>query len=871
MLPGLLLLASYVVVRVFVPSGLIAEVFDALSYLGGAALVLVGVRLHRPRRRRAWLVLVVGLVSFALSTACDIVLVAGLADASGVIGVLETGLDFAATGLVLVAGFIFLSLHQPGSDREALLDAVTLVLSTLIFIWQWGESGGTGLPLTGESPIAIGLLVLMGLVVAVGLRLAAREDRPVATVYVLVTSLLVLAGNVTRLAVEAPPAWSEAALELAPLTLGLAACHPTMRVFTIRHTGGEQLRFGRLVGLAAGLLVAPVVVLLWGLRAGTDGLLLGAGLATLTLLVLARSWRLVVDRDRSRDALHANEQRLTALLRNAADVIVLVDDARVLSYVSPAGERLLGWSREVWQGHDVLDLVARADHSDLHALLEARRGAGGEVRGVDIRVLDANGDPRWVEAIVTHHADGDLDGEDGWVLNLRQIGERKALEDQLTHQAFHDALTGLANRALFLDRVEHAVERGGRSGESLAVLFCDLDDFKLVNDSLGHEAGDELLRTVAARLRGVLRDSDTAARLGGDEFAVLLEDVGDHDGLHEVAERVLEAVRQPLTLAGSATRVGASLGAALRQPGESAQALLRNADMAMYSAKAGGKGCLELYDARMHSQAVQRLELRADLGAALDRDELHVRYQPIVDLGTGEAVGVEALLRWRHPERGDVSPAEFIPVAEESGSIIPIGAFVLREACTQATRWTEAPTLSLSVNVSGVQVRDPQFPAVVADVLRETGLDPGRLTLELTETVLLDDLETVRGALQRLKQLGVRIAIDDFGTGYCSLAYLRRFPVDVLKIDRSFVADLGRGPHQSMLTKGIVSLAHGLRIDSVAEGVEDAQQLADLQGLDCKLGQGWYFAAAVTPEEIQDLLDEQRGRATDGAWAGQRV
>jgi diguanylate cyclase (GGDEF)-like protein/PAS domain S-box-containing protein len=438
------------------------------------------------------------------------------------------------------------------------------------------------------------------------------------------------------------------------------------------------------------------------------------------------------------------------------------------------------------------------------------------------------------------------------------VTERKVLEEQLAYQAFHDPLTGLANRVLFRDRVEHALSRAGRSGavrEHVAVLFLDLDDFKSVNDTLGHAEGDRLLEAVAARLLRATRGCDTVARLGGDEFAVLLEDMAGPDDALTVAERIVAALRAPVGVTGKDVLVSASIGIAHARPDDSTGELLRNADVAMYQAKEGGKGCARVFEPAMHAAIVERLTLAADLRHAVDRGELRLLYQPIVELESGRLTGVEALVRWQHPDRGLVAPAVFIPLAEEVGMIVPVGRWVLVEACRQLRSFDglvspgagpDRGGLTMSINLSGLQLQDPELVAHVAGALAEAGVAPARVVLEITESVLMRHAEETIATLHALKALGVRLAIDDFGTGYSSLSYLQRFPVDVLKIDKAFVDGVARGGSDAALARAIIALGDSLGLRTVAEGIEHPEQWAQLAALGCGHGQGYLFARPLT-------------------------
>ena len=422
-------------------------------------------------------------------------------------------------------------------------------------------------------------------------------------------------------------------------------------------------------------------------------------------------------------------------------------------------------------------------------------------------------------------------------------------------QAFLDSLTGLATRALFLTRMEEAL---GPAGLGAAVLFVDLDRFKVVNDSLGHAAGDALLIGVADRIEACLRETDTAARLGGDEFAVLLPGVRGADEAAPVAQRILAALREPFDLLGAETFISSSIGIAYAAAGEhDAAELMVHADLAMYQAKKHGKDRHEVFRPAMQEAFQASIELEADLRRAVVRHEFELRYQPIVHLSTGDITGVEALIRWRHPERGVIPPMDFIPLAEETGMIVPIGEWVLREATRRVAEWNErrpgAP-LTVSVNVSAVQLEQSTLPEIVQSALDNAGLPADRLVLELTESLLVDHRPVTLQRLQAIKALGVRLAIDDFGTGYSSLAYLRRFPVDIIKIDKSFVDDVVDEPTAAALTHGIIQLGRALQLSTIAEGIEHAGQLTSLAGGNCELGQGYYFAEPLTRGALDDLL-----------------
>jgi diguanylate cyclase (GGDEF)-like protein/PAS domain S-box-containing protein len=564
---------------------------------------------------------------------------------------------------------------------------------------------------------------------------------------------------------------------------------------------------------------------------------------------------------RSQAQLAASESRFRALIEHATDVVTVVDLDATILYDSPSCQTVLGYAPGERIGMDGIELVHEDDRPRAIEVLAEVAETGGTAE-VEVRIRHRDGSYRWAEASVTNllHEPG----VHGFVANFRDVTARKALEEQLAHQAFHDPLTGLANRALLLDRIDHALASAQRDpARRLAVLYLDLDDFKSVNDAYGHGAGDSLLREAADRITQVLRPGDTASRLGGDEFAVLLEALPDGGELaYEIGARLLESLQAPYATDGESVCVSASVGIAVNTAADDAASLLRNADLAMYRAKGDGKGRFEVYQAGMHAMVVDRVALKADMRRALDAGEFVPHYQPIVELATGRIAGVEALVRWHHPERGLISPASFIPMAEETGLIVRMGSDVLHRACTDAMRWFEelgadAPR-HLSVNLSPRQIQDPGVVDDVAHALARSGLPANALVLEITESFLLTDTESAASTLARLKALGVRIALDDFGTGYSSLTHLDRFPVDVLKIDKSFVDALaGADGERSSLVGAIVNLGMMLGIQVTAEGIEGPEQLASLRSMGCELGQGYHFARPMDFDALRLRLGDR--------------
>src|SRR3954451_9796818 len=560
--------------------------------------------------------------------------------------------------------------------------------------------------------------------------------------------------------------------------------------------------------------------------------------------------------DQARDAERRSEERLAALVRHSSDVVAVVDGTSQVRWVAESVRGALGYDPADVVGARLTDHVHADDVVSAARFLEKAALRLGRAGSLSVRLRAADGDYRAVDVIAHNHIGDPL--IDGILLNFRDVSERVALEEQLRHQAFHDDLTGLANRALFEDRLTLALSRGRRHDGGLAVIFVDLDDFKTVNDSLGHAIGDELLRATAQRLAGCLRAQDTAARLGGDDSAILLEALSGPDEAWQIAERLRRALEPPLVLDGRQVALSASLG--LECPGLDVTAadVLGNADLAMYAAKDAGKGRVARFEPVMREQLVERMELSSELGGAVERDQLVLEYQPLVALDTGRITGVEALLRWQHPVRGRLQPERFIPLAESSGHIVAIGRWVLHTACAQLRRWQDrepsAANLQISVNVSTRQLADPDFPGDVRAAVDAAGIDASRLTLEITERLLLDDCDLMQQLLQDLKEIGVRLAVDDFGTGYSALSYLQKFPIDVLKIDRSFVAGIDRDPERARLVRSIVEMGHNLRLSVVSEGIEEAGEAALMREYRSQYGQGYLFSKPVDAATFDRLL-----------------
>jgi len=599
-------------------------------------------------------------------------------------------------------------------------------------------------------------------------------------------------------------------------------------------------------------LVTGVACIIFISQTGATNLLSSAAFIAVTMVLLVLVRRVASVKDDV--ALLANsEARFRSLVQNSSDVIFIVEADTTIRYTSPSAQKVLGVHARELVGTKLINHVHPDDRAlanrFFHALLEAQ---GGVPSVDDWRLLRTDGPVIWTENTGTNLLREPTVG--GVVVNMRDVSERRTLQSRLAHQAFHDELTRLANRALFLNRVEHTVARVPRGKHPSAVLFLDLDDFKKVNDSLGHAVGDELLVATASRLTTCVRPGDTIARLGGDEFAVLLEDVDGMTDVVAVAERISTALSSSFQLGGRDVFIGVSIGIASMEMGDSPDEVLRNADLAMYFAKSRRKGQFAVYEPSMHDEMMEHLELEVDLRGAVERNEFEIHYQPIVNLVTGELYGAEALLRCNHPTRGPVPPSRFISLAEETGLIIPLGRWVLKEACEKArewrTRFSGRRPLQISVNISVRHFQDPTLLQDVQEALNDSGVEPWSLTLEITESVLMHSSEATLARLRALKALGLKLAIDDFGTGYSSLGYLQQFPIDLLKIDRSFVEAVGIEEVDPVLARAIIALGRTMQIETIAEGIERPEQREGLRVLGCSLGQGYYFAKPMSAQRF---------------------
>ncbi|HZU72291.1 MAG TPA: EAL domain-containing protein [Acidimicrobiales bacterium] len=557
---------------------------------------------------------------------------------------------------------------------------------------------------------------------------------------------------------------------------------------------------------------------------------------------------------------HRQRERLATITSSLGEGVCAISASGAVTFVNPAAVEMLGWTVDPPSGLP----VGGSGLAPSFLLIPAVKAMETMARVVsyDSQFERRGGAP--VDVAYTASPIAGPDGAEGAVIVFRDITERKRFEEQLSKHAFHDALTGLANRRLFMDHLRHALGRSERSGERHAVLFADVDRFKLVNDGLGHQAGDQLLIAIARCMESVLRPGDVIARFGGDEFTILLEGVHEEWESIAVAKRVTERLSEPITLAdGHEVVATVSIGIALTDPGDNPDDVLRNADVAMYSAKRRGRmGGYQVFDGKqMGVRSSERIDLEAALRRALERDEIEVFFQPVYSSVTGRIEGAEALIRWHHPERGLILPGEFVPLAEECGLILPLGRHVLEEACRWARRWRESlgAELMISVNLSGRQFQHSGLELEVAETLHRTGVDPHQLCLEITESVAVDDIGRTHQVLTGLRELGVRVAIDDFGTGYSSLAYLNKFPVDVVKIDRSFVERLGEDAISTAIVSAVISLSDAIGTTTVAEGLETEDQLDRLRSLGCPLLQGYLLARPMPAAALEALLVARAG------------
>lgn len=575
---------------------------------------------------------------------------------------------------------------------------------------------------------------------------------------------------------------------------------------------------------------------------------------------LQRALRYAVERKRMEDALFLEKERAQVTLNSIGDAVVCMDLVGNISFLNQVAEKMTGWTWEEAAGRPLSEVVRIQDATSQEAIPNPLAMELGQSQSLHLPpncvLIRRDGFEIPIEDSIApiHDREGLASGA---VIVFRDVSAARAMTVQMTHSAQHDFLTGLPNRMLLNDRVTQAIALAPRHAKKVAVLFLDLDGFKHINDSLGHPIGDLLLQSVAKRLVHCVRGADTVSRQGGDEFVVLLSEVERPEDAALTAQRMLLAVAEGHSVNQRDLHVTTSIGVSIYpDDGRDAETLIKNADIAMYQAKENGRQSYQFFKPAMNIRAVERQSIEESLRRAMERQEFSLHYQPKINLKTGEVTGAEALLRWTHHSRGPISPAQFIPVAEDCGLILPIGNWVLREACKQARAWLKAglPLASIAVNISAMEFRHENFLQGVLAILEETGLDPQTLELELTESVLMKHAETARTILKTLRDRGVQLAVDDFGTGYSSLSYLRKFPIDSLKIDQSFVRQITTAPAETTIVTAVISMARSLKLRVVAEGVETKEELAFLQVQQCDEAQGFYFSRPVPSTQFAALL-----------------
>jgi diguanylate cyclase (GGDEF)-like protein/PAS domain S-box-containing protein len=825
----------------------------------GPVTAILAIRLSRDDRletrdRWPWRVLAAAGLMMALRDGLSILNDVQAWTAPSDISWLPTGARFA---LVLAGSLLF----RPSPDahlrpaRQMRLDLAGVALAATLLIWYFALAGpaapGGDLvsALVGETAAVLTIIAFA--------RIAVRPTGGLST---LASTILVLSGGAAlggTVATLAGGPTTDTTIHLGQIAVALTrlglivAARMEMKARGRARLANSGRAPSQLFYAIVALGTAPLLLTVFDL--GPNYAIVVAFSAALLGLAMARQVFATAGASLADEARRRTEARFGWLVRNSSDLIMAVDEGGALDYVSPSVERLLHLPGIRLIGSALTDLAHPDDVDSLSDLIgRAMASPGLRVSG-EWRIRGAEGSWLPVETVASSST-GDSSNP-GVVLNTRDLQERKALEQKLTFQAFHDPLTRLANRSLFRERVEHALDR--RRASNLAVLFIDLDNFKTINDSLGHAAGDHVLVETAHRIRSTLRPEDTASRLGGDEFAALLEDA-DVTAAARVAERIRLALGVPFWVVGHEVFISASIGIAVQEDGDAAGDMLRNADVAMYTAKTKGKGRFEIFEPAMHDAVVAHLGLEADLRRAIDREEFVVHYQPIVRLDTSEVIGAEALVRWQHPTRGLVLPAEFIPLAEETGLIVSLGGWILRQACRQLAEWQRSrgggEPFVMNVNLSSRQLVRDAIADEVAAAIDESGIRASWLVLEVTETAIMADPVAAGIALRHIRDLGVRVALDDFGSGYSSLSHRRRFPIDIVKIDKSFVDDVAGDGAESAIARGIISLDRAMSIQTIAEGIEAGDQARTLRELGCELGQGHFFAEPLTPTRWAELL-----------------
>ncbi|MGQ0434473.1 MAG: putative bifunctional diguanylate cyclase/phosphodiesterase [Microthrixaceae bacterium] len=818
----------------------------------------IGVHLHRASARGAWYLLIAGTATFVVGD--NLYSVRTYVQHAEVTFPSFVDIPYLAMYPLLISGLLWLVRRRtPGRDRASLLDAAIItaglgLLSWIAVIVPYVRSHDMSvLARLTAITYPLGDVVLL----AIAVRLAVGAGRRPVAFWLLTGSIvpLLIADSLYGW-MNLTGVWLEHNIVDAGWIMfyvgwGAAALHPSMAELSVNVGQSITVTARRAVLVSTAAFIPPGLLLFQEATGGVvDPTAIGLSAMVLVALVLVRTAGVAKEVADQR-----SETRFQTLVDNASDAIVVVDDVGRVRYQTPSAERVLGRTASELLDQPIGDLLSVHDRSQLQRML----ATSVALTTVEWRIQFGDGTPRDLEVIAA-----DLRGNPGIggvVLTMRDVTERTALDGELRRRALHDLLTGLPNRALFEDRFVHALERAAHRGGEVAVLLLDLDDFQLINDSLGHAAGDDLLVAVATRLSSILKPGDTLARFGGDEFALLVEHGDVRRGAAAVAERVMDALREPLTLGSRRVPVGASVGIAVASGTTTPDRLLRDADLAMYVAKRNGKACVEWFAPEMHDQAALQFQVVSELKGAIEGDELVVHYQPIVEVSSGRAVGVEALVRWNHPQRGLLQPSEFIAVAERTGLVVPLGCWVLDQACLQVREWRLAGLVDeafyVSVNLSARHFRDHRVIQDVVHAINRSALPASTLLIEITESALEADLDPDGRLVGALKAQGTRLAIDDFGTGYSSLGRLATFPIDVIKIDKSFIDQVAVDAAAETMVRSIVALTSALGLTAIAEGVEDQDQADTLIRLGCTLAQGYLFARPLPAADVTSLLDAQ--------------
>jgi diguanylate cyclase (GGDEF)-like protein/PAS domain S-box-containing protein len=821
--------------------------------------VVVGVRVNRAELRLAWYLLAAGL---AMQVTGDSIYSIQNHLGSGTVP-FPSYIDFFYLAMypLLIGGVTLLVRHQTsGRDRSSLIDVGIITVSLGLLSWvlliaPYIHDTGLG---TLERLISIAYPIGDVALLATAARLAVGGGRRTISFWLLTTSIVpmvgadALYGYLSLAGVYPEHSFIEAGWMAFYIGWGAAALHPSMGELSAANPSTALISRARLVVIGSAILVSPAVLFIQDEMAGDrDHVAATLTGAVLLMLVLIRVARSVRDSTEAR-----SDARFRVLVDKTSDAILVVDGKGRIRDHTPSTERMLGRAAAELEGTRLSELLTQADGMRLLAMLSS------EVSSATIEWRVQRPDREWRDLEVIADDLRGVPDLDGIVFTMRDITDRKLLDLELRRQTLTDSLTGLANRTQFIVRVDQALQGAKRSDASVVVLFVNLDDFKMVSDSLGPAAGDALLVAVAARLTTAASATDsTVARLGGDEFGFMLEHSGTRKGPELVALQIQAALHAPFVVMGKEVRVHASIGIAVGSAStHTPDDVLRDADLAMSFAKKKGKDRFELFLPEMHQDATRRLEVAAELLGGIERGEFLLYYQPIVDVRNGHVLGVEALVRWQHPRRGLLSPGEFIRVAEMTGLIIPLDCWILNEACRQAKVWKVAgvadDSFYVSANLSPQHLQDASVVQSVSMALEASGLAARALVLEVTESALIDDLDSAGASLGSLKQLGVRVAADDFGTGYSSLAHLIKFPIDLIKIDKTFI-DLVNSADGEMMVRAVVDLAHTLGLKAIAEGVERPEQALALELLGCYLAQGYLFSKPLAPDDLAALLASQ--------------